>query len=249
MPLTGGSGEAMLSLLGGRVEGYIGYGAAIGGQRAAGKVKVLAGFQKGKSEDFPEAVSAVDLGYKITLDTGNYVIAPKGLPPEVLQKLDRASQDVVRSPEFITFLRTQGFLADPKGPEETRAELVQYQKDFAELVAYIGKVELNGLKMEPSIQQGYGLSHVGGIGLLVSIGYLIMALQLPFGRLDQPGAGVFPVFVGAVLVLASLVTMQEGWSSSRGAVIEFPAGADRRRVISLVALLLGSFSHFPGSAS
>ncbi len=139
VPLTGGSGEAMLSLLGGRVEGYIGYGAAIGGQRAAGKVKVLAGFQKGKSEDFPEAVSAVDLGYKITLNTGNYVIAPKGLPPDVLQKLDRASQEVVRSPEFIAFLRTQGFLSDPKGPEETRAELVQYQKDFAELVAYIGK--------------------------------------------------------------------------------------------------------------
>jgi tripartite-type tricarboxylate transporter receptor subunit TctC len=139
VPLTGGSGEAMLSLLGGRVEGYIGYGAAIAGQRAAGKVKVLAGFQPGKSEDFPEAVSVVDLGYRVTLNTGNYVIAPKGLPADVLQKLDKASQEVVRSPEFLKFLRSQGFLSDPKGPEETRAELVQYQKDFADLVAYLQK--------------------------------------------------------------------------------------------------------------
>ncbi len=100
--------------------------------------------------------------------------------------------------------------------------------------------------MEPlEYSKGTAYLIVGGTGLLVSIGYLIMALQLPFGRLDQPGAGVFPVFVGAVLALASLVTIQEGWSSSRRAVIEFPAGADRLRVISLVALLFGFFFALP----
>jgi tripartite-type tricarboxylate transporter receptor subunit TctC len=139
VPFTGGSGEAMVALLGGRVEGYIGYGAAIVGQREAGKVKVIAGFQPGKSEDFPEAVSVVDMGLKVTLATANYVIAPKGLPPEVLKKLDAASQEVVRSPEFIAFLRKQGFLADPKGPDATRAELVAYQKEFGELVKFLAK--------------------------------------------------------------------------------------------------------------
>ena len=139
VPFTGGSGEAMLALLGGRVEGYIGYGAAIVGQREAGKVKVVAGFQQGKSEDFPEAVSVVDMGLKVTLATANYVIAPKGLPPEVLKKLETASQEVVRSPEFVAFLRKNGFLADPKGPEATRAELVAYQKEFGDLVKFLGK--------------------------------------------------------------------------------------------------------------
>lgn len=139
VPFTGGSGEAMVALLGGRVEGYIGYGAAIVGQREAGKVRVVAGFQPGKSEGFPEAVSVVDMGLKVTLATANYVIAPKGLPPEVLKKLDTASQEVVRSPEFIAFLRKQGFMADPKGPEATRAELVAYQKEFGDLVKFLAK--------------------------------------------------------------------------------------------------------------
>src|SRR5687768_14652567 len=86
---------------------------------------------------------------------------------------------------------------------------------------------------------------VGGTGLLVSVGYLIMAAKLPFGRLDQPGAGVFPVFVGIVLTIASLVTLREGWLSSERGTIEFPAGADRVRVICLVALLVGFFFALP----
>ena len=86
---------------------------------------------------------------------------------------------------------------------------------------------------------------VGAMGLALAIGYLTVALRLPFGQLDQPGAGVFPVFVGAVLAIASLVTIQEGWSANRKETVEFPAGADRWRVISLVALLFGFFFALP----
>jgi tripartite-type tricarboxylate transporter receptor subunit TctC len=139
VPFTGGSGEAMVALLGKRVEGYIGYGAAAVGQLQAGEVKVLAHFQKGKLEYFPEAESVIDAGYNVTLSTGNYVIAPKGLPPEVKDKLAKASQEVVRSPEFLEFLKKQGFVLDPKGPDETAAELVEYNKAFAEVLPSIQK--------------------------------------------------------------------------------------------------------------
>lgn len=139
VPFTGGSGEAMVALLGKRVEGYIGYGAAAVGQIQAGEVKVLAHFQKGKLEYFPDAESVIDAGYNVTLSTGNYVIAPKGLPADVKDKLAKASQEVVRSSEFLEFLKKQGFILDPKGPDEVAAELVQYNKDFAELLPLIGQ--------------------------------------------------------------------------------------------------------------
>lgn len=139
VPFTGGSGEAMVALLGKRVEGYIGYGAAAVGQLQAGEVKVLAHFQKGKLEYFPEAESVIDAGYNVTLSTGNYVIAPKGLPPEVKDKLAKASQEVVKSPEFLEFLKKQGFILDPKGPDEVAAELVEYNKAFAEILPSIGQ--------------------------------------------------------------------------------------------------------------
>ncbi|MBZ9894371.1 MULTISPECIES: tripartite tricarboxylate transporter substrate binding protein [unclassified Mesorhizobium] len=139
VPFTGGSGEAMVALLGGRVEGYIGYGAAVVGQLNAGKVKILAHFQKGKLEYFPEAESVIDAGYDVSLRTANYVVAPKGLPDDVKNKLAEASKQVVMSDAFLDFLKKQGFLRDAKGPDEVKAELVQYGKDFSDLIQFIGK--------------------------------------------------------------------------------------------------------------
>jgi putative tricarboxylic transport membrane protein len=100
--------------------------------------------------------------------------------------------------------------------------------------------------MEPvASNKGKGYLIVGGIGLLVAIGYMVMALRLPFGRLSQPGAGVFPVFVGIVLIVGSLLTIREGWSAGGRETIEFPGGPDRLRVIGLVVLLLAFFAALP----
>ena len=52
---------------------------------------------------------------------------------------------------------------------------------------------------------------MGGIGLVLAAGYLGMSFQLPFGQIDQPGAALFPVIVGVILMLDSLTTMWEGW--------------------------------------
>jgi putative tricarboxylic transport membrane protein len=86
---------------------------------------------------------------------------------------------------------------------------------------------------------------VGAMGLAAAVGYLTMALRLPFGQLDQPGAAVFPIFVATVLAIASLATIQEGWSTNAREKVEFPVGGDRRRVVYLVLLLLGFFFALP----
>jgi putative tricarboxylic transport membrane protein len=86
---------------------------------------------------------------------------------------------------------------------------------------------------------------VGGIGLLLAAGYLGMAIQLPFGQLDQPGAGVFPIVIGALLMLASLATVGEGWRMERTEQVELPGGEDRKRLLSLIALLFGYFLALP----
>ena len=86
---------------------------------------------------------------------------------------------------------------------------------------------------------------MGGLGLFFAAGYLGMSFQLPFGRLDQPGAGVFPVMVGVMLLLASLTTMWEGWQLDKAEPIDLPAGADRKRLLNLIGLLLGYFLALP----
>ena len=96
-----------------------------------------------------------------------------------------------------------------------------------------------------SFQKGNAYLVTGGIGLFLGAGYLGMSFQLPFGRIDQPGAGLFPVIVGVVMMFASLTTMWEGWRLGKAKQVEFPAGVDRKRLLSLIGLLFGYFLALP----
>lgn len=86
---------------------------------------------------------------------------------------------------------------------------------------------------------------IGAAGVLVAVGYLGASLELPFGRLDQPGAGTFPIVAGVILLVASLITIWEGWQLNPALRIELPHGADLKRLVSLVALLFGFFIALP----
>ena len=96
-----------------------------------------------------------------------------------------------------------------------------------------------------SLQKRNAYFVIGGIGLVLAAGYLWMSFQLPFGQMDQPGAGVFPVIVGVTLTLASLITMWEGWQLDKTVRLNLPVGADRRRLFSLIGLLVGYFLALP----
>jgi putative tricarboxylic transport membrane protein len=94
--------------------------------------------------------------------------------------------------------------------------------------------------MNPSsLQKSKGYLFVGGVCLVFSIGYLGMSIPFPRGELDQPGAGVFPLIVGAGLTLASLATMWEGWHMEKATQVGLPNSADRNRLFSLMGLLFG----------
>jgi len=137
VPFTGGAGEAMIALLGDRVEATVGYAVTSLGHARAGTVRVLAVFMKGKYELFPDATSVVDAGYDVTLPAGFYVIAPKGLPKDVQDKLVAASLRVARSEEFLKFAKANGYVSDVKGPEAAKAELVQLSKIFSDLNKFL----------------------------------------------------------------------------------------------------------------
>jgi tripartite-type tricarboxylate transporter receptor subunit TctC len=139
IPFTGGGGEALVALLGGRVEAYVGTGASTVGHAKAGKVRVLAVFQKGRYGLFPEATPVTEAGYDATLAPTYYAIAPKGLPKDVQDKLVNASLQVVRSDEFLKFAKENGYVVDPKGPEGVRDELMQENKTFSDLIQFIDR--------------------------------------------------------------------------------------------------------------
>jgi hypothetical protein len=87
------------------------------------------------------------------------------------------------------------------------------------------------------LQKRKGYLAVGAGGLVLSAGYLGMSVQLPFGELARPGASLFPIMVGAILALASLATLWEGWRTMVSEQVEFPAGQDAVRLSVLVGAL------------
>lgn len=92
-------------------------------------------------------------------------------------------------------------------------------------------------------QTGYQVT--GGLGVLLSAGYLAMAINLPFGQAARPGAAIFPILCGTVLLLASIAVLWESWAMNRTEQVELPAGADLWRLLGLVALLIAYFLAIP----
>lgn len=80
---------------------------------------------------------------------------------------------------------------------------------------------------------------VGAIGICFSVLYLAVSFQMPMGRLRQPGAGVFPVISGFLLLLGSVSALWEGLKTRKSESVELPAGSDLRRLLVLVGGILG----------
>lgn len=97
-----------------------------------------------------------------------------------------------------------------------------------------------------AISRSQGYIGAGIVGILLSSGYLHMTLDLPMGEMDQPGAGVFPLLIAAILFVASLSAVLEGWRNRANSLtLELPKGNDRSRLLKLVGLLLIYFLAIP----
>ena len=93
-------------------------------------------------------------------------------------------------------------------------------------------------------RQGY--LWTGLVGIVLAAGYFVAASDLPLGTVDEPGARLFPLIVNAILVIASLACVREAlMSPDMQGKLDFPVGADARRLGALVALLLAYFCAMP----
>ena len=87
-------------------------------------------------------------------------------------------------------------------------------------------------------QKRKGYLVIGAAGVILAATYVGLTLRLPFGTLAKPGAGLFPLVAGATLLIASVLTLREGWAMAPDLDVEFPAGEDRRRLLLLAAGLI-----------
>ncbi|GAB2911867.1 tripartite tricarboxylate transporter substrate binding protein [Paralcaligenes sp. KSB-10] len=130
IPYRGGA-AALTDLLGGRISMLIDVMPNLAGQIKAGKLHALAVTTKKRVEsnpDIPTFDEAGVPGYAFFAWDGLY--APKGTPPEVLDRLNQAVNTVLSKPAVQESLRSRGAIPSPT----TRAELKQFgAEEYARL--------------------------------------------------------------------------------------------------------------------
>jgi tripartite-type tricarboxylate transporter receptor subunit TctC len=122
VPFT--EGQAVVNLLGSRIEGVVQLPAAVMPQVRSGELRVLAVLGGKRDPVLPEVPTARELGYPIALDMWRGIAVPTGTPKAVVVKLQDAIRQTVESQAFKDSGKTIGFV-----PAYLPAQ------DFAKLIA------------------------------------------------------------------------------------------------------------------
>ncbi len=77
----------------------------------------------------------------------------------------------------------------------------------------------------------------GILWAVVGVTYLIKAFQLDMGTLDKPGAGVYPVFVGFLLMVAAIGTIAGAIGRPPAGTIAWPKGIGLGRILGIAAVI------------
>lgn len=142
VPLNGDAPVAN-AVLGGHVTAGNGSAASFAEHIRAGTMRLLASGEADRLDVAPDVPNFIELGYPYKGNAIQYMLAPKGLPPEVRKKLISVFLDAMKSPIFVETAKKHE-LYDPKvlAGEEFDAYLL---KDRAEIAALIQKL---GMKPE-----------------------------------------------------------------------------------------------------
>ena len=101
-----GQGDAVMSVLGGHTDCVHGNPAIVLPQVEAGKMRVLATSNPERLKVFPDAVTYKELGFEPDLEgIWRGVMAKKGMPPDVLNKLIDVFGRLAKDPEFVEFFK------------------------------------------------------------------------------------------------------------------------------------------------
>jgi hypothetical protein len=88
-------------------------------------------------------------------------------------------------------------------------------------------------------QKRTGRVVVGALGLLIAIGYLVEAINMPAGTMEAPGPGLFPIGVGiAGIVISALVVIEALVSTQVSGSLELPSGPQRKLVLYFLVTLI-----------
>ncbi|MBT2304109.1 Bug family tripartite tricarboxylate transporter substrate binding protein [Variovorax paradoxus] len=116
-----GGAPAAQDLIGGQVPLMVDTAVETIEHHRAGKVRILAVTGAQRSRALPEVPTLKESGIDITADAFFGLYGPPGMPPELVQRIDRAVADALRAPEIQERIYNLGLVPAHAGPAELAA--------------------------------------------------------------------------------------------------------------------------------
>ena len=104
-----GEGQAVVNLLGSRIEGIVQLPAAVVAHVKSGGLRVLAVLGSKRDPIFPDVPTANESGYAVALDMWRGIAVPKGVPKPIIVRLQNAIKATVESEAFKEAGKSIGF--------------------------------------------------------------------------------------------------------------------------------------------
>jgi tripartite-type tricarboxylate transporter receptor subunit TctC len=133
-----GEGQAVVNLLGSRIEGVVQLPAALVSHVKGGNLRVLAVLGSEHDPVFPETPTAKELGYPVALDMWRGIAVPEGTPKPVIAKLQEAIKEAVQSPAFADAGKTIGFTPAYLSSEDFGALIARDDEKLAQVMDELG---------------------------------------------------------------------------------------------------------------
>jgi tripartite-type tricarboxylate transporter receptor subunit TctC len=103
-----GGGPAMLAVLGGHADATFGFTAQFVPQIMARKMRALAITDVKRHRDLPDVPTVKEEGYDVVFTMWRAVLAPKGTPPAILDKLEGAFKKLSQDRSFQALIKSLG---------------------------------------------------------------------------------------------------------------------------------------------
>lgn len=133
-----GTGQAIVNLLGSRIEGVVQLPAALVAHVKSGDLRVLGVLGSGRDPVFPDVPTAREQGYPVALDMWRGIAVPKGTPKPVVARLQDAVKTTVESAEFKEAGKNIGFTPAYLPANEFGRLIAKDDAELARVMATLG---------------------------------------------------------------------------------------------------------------
>lgn len=113
-----GGGPALLAVLGGHADATFGFSPQLLPQVAAGKMRALGVTDVKRHRDFPSVPTVREQGFDVVFTMWRAVLAPRGTPPAIVEKLEAAFRRLSEDRSFQALIRSLGDEVQFQGSKE-----------------------------------------------------------------------------------------------------------------------------------